>query len=755
MPEQREQTDLPLRASLGEIAKTSAHALAEELAPSAAPIPGEALPSFDLPTDRPITTTRALAAELAQNKAAGVLHAAGAMGGATALVLRALSQKTRTRIIAITKDNDSARALAADASFLLGARDADDAEADGGASFGQVLLYLPNESSPYAAESPNRRGAQTRLSTLFHLAIELPWSVLVCPISALSRKVVPRDEVLEHADLLIAGQEINRDLLIERLTTRGYLRSPLCEDPGSLAVRGALLDVWTPTAELPVRIEFYGDLVMSIKSFDPEAQRTIREVPEVWLSPVREAILTPENVERARSRVRAACDAVDLPSSKTRTLLDDVLMGRSFFGSEGFLPAYVDLEALSSYLPSDALVVLEDPAACASALRDELGRATADEAQKNREPHFPLSAFYEPEARVSTWIEKRPVLCLHRSVIAGASAEPGSLERFEAADENTPSLGTFDQSDLERAIKNARASHGKTGALDPLVRRIEAWQEHGMRVVLAARAETQVERLTTLLRHRDLKAKARLGLFDPALLDDPDPGVKASVFVVVGSLARGVVAPAEGLVLVTEEEIFGARAHRRAARAQSTKATARHFLEDLRSLSVGDFVVHVEHGIGRYLGLIHKDIKKSRVTPSISSRSNTLEATSSICRFIDSTRSRNSRAARARPSWIASVDRPLPRPSRGYRKTCARWPTSSCASTPSAKPPWATRSLRRTTSSGPSRPPSPSTRLRIRRGPSQKCTRISRSHRSWTDSSAATSVLARPKSRCAPRSAWL
>src|SRR4029079_7349930 len=135
-------------------------------------------------------------------------------------------------------------------------------------------------------------------------------------------------------------------------------------------------------AEVPVRIEFYGDLVMSIKAFDPEDQRTVREVREVWLSPAREAILTPGNVDRARDRVRAACDAVDFPSSKARALVDDVVSGRSFFGAEGFLPAYCELVGLASYLPDDVTVVLEDPPAITSALRDEVGRAAADEREK-------------------------------------------------------------------------------------------------------------------------------------------------------------------------------------------------------------------------------------------------------------------------------------------------------------------------------------------------------------------------------------
>jgi transcription-repair coupling factor (superfamily II helicase) len=631
MPASSRDHDSSLTATLGELAGPDAlepRALDEE-EPSAL----EVLGGLEIPTDRPVTTARELATRvLAPPPGPRLVHATGVAGGAAGLVLRALAGSTKRPIVAVTADVDAARALAADASFLLGAPDADDAEADGATTLGQVLLYLPNEASPYADVNPDRRGAQTRLATLFHLAMGLPFAVLVCPIAALARKVVPKDEVLEHAELLVTGQEIDRDALAARLATTGYARSPLVEDPGSFAVRGALLDVWAPSAELPVRIEFYGDLVMSIKTFEPDEQRTRAEVPEVWLSPAREAILTPDNVDRARERVRGACDAIDLPSSKARALVDDVASGRSFFGAEGFLPAYVDLAPLASYLADDAVVVLEDPPALTRALRDEVGRALADEAHKARDAHFPPSDFYASEEDVARWIGGRAALALHRTGVVGEAADAGSLERFETAPEDAPSLATQDQSDLERAIKAARLSHGKQGALDPLVRRVRAWQEAGLRVVIAARAETQVERLVTLLRHRDVQVRAALDTTrghaggrgaDPAatglaagasiLASWSRAASPGTAVVVVGHLARGVVAPTEGLALVTEEEIFGARAHRRAARAAASAGTARPFLEDLRNLAVGDFVVHAEHGIGRYLGLTHKEVGGSKV----------------------------------------------------------------------------------------------------------------------------------------------
>lgn len=598
--------DAPLHATFAEITGFGSLELPRAVTPT---IPEEVLPSYELPSDRVVTTARDLATTTLASK--GPHHVVSCVGSAPALVLRALTKSTKRKIIAITSDTDAARALFADVSFLLAGKDADEPDA-GQTTLGDVLFFPPNEASPYADVAPDRRSAEARIAALFHLAVDLPWRVLVCPIQALVRKIVPRDEVLEHAELVVTEQEVDRDALIKRLAAAGYVRSPIVEDPGTFAVRGALLDVWPPNAGFPARIELYGDLVMSVKSFDPETQKTLTEIKEVWLPQAREAVLSPQNLERAKERVRAICDAIDLPSTKARALLDDVLTGRSFFGAEGFLPAYIDPAPLASYLPDDAVIVLEDPAAITKALREEIERAETDYARATREVRFPVASFYEDEPATTKWLAQKTVLALHRTGIAGQTEDPHSIERFEVTPEEALSLGTLDQADLERAIKSARASRGKTAALEPLVRRILAWQEQGFRIVIAARAETQVERLVTLLRHRELSVRARLGAFDPAILEDPE--ALTTAFVVRGALARGVIAIAERLVLVTEEEVFGARAHRRAARAdKSATKSAKPFLEDLRSLSVGDYVVHENHGIGKYQGLVHKQVGTSTI----------------------------------------------------------------------------------------------------------------------------------------------
>lgn len=564
------------------------------------------LPAVELPADRRVFRAQDLAAHVAALDEPGLVHATGAHGSMTALAARATALKTEKPVVLVTADLESARRLADDLAFLWGA------QADEDTAQGEILVFSANEASPYADVNPDRRAAMARLMTLFHLAHELPWRFLVVPATALARKVVPRNVVLENSDLIVAEEEIDRDALIERLMATGYLRVPVVEDPGTFAVRGALLDIWPPSADLPVRVELYGDLILSLRLFDPVAQRSIgsedgspepsrgREVKEVWLPPAREAILTEEAAERAREVVRGLCDAVNMPSSKTRVLIEDVLSGRSFFGAEGFLPAYYALEPLSSYLPDNALVLLDDPASITRAIRDELGRAIADAAEKIRDPHLPMGELFEEEPEITAWLASRTAIALHRTPVVGDTTLD-DLERFEAAPEDTPTLASQDQAELERAIQAVRSSKGKQSALDPLIQRIESWRDSGLSVVIAARAETQAERLVSLLApHVPVKAGGR---FEPQILDSLDPGGES--LVVTGPLSRGVIAPAEALVLVTEEEIFGRRSHR-AARQTGRKAKA--FLEDLRALQVGDYVVHVEHGVGKYQGLVHQDV---------------------------------------------------------------------------------------------------------------------------------------------------
>jgi transcription-repair coupling factor (superfamily II helicase) len=589
----------PLTSTLEEHTGLSA----DELAPPAAPDePLEPLPPLLAPEGVTASRLREVAARVRSLGSKERLDVAGVRGCAGPAIVAAIVREGR-RVVFVTDDLDSARRAAQDLGFLVrGKIDADSEET----GEGDVLVFAAGESSPYADVSPDRRAAMSRVATLSHLAQDRPWRVLIVPAAGLARKVVPRKELASRATLVVAESEIDREALVRSLSDAGYLRVPIVEDPGSFAVRGSLLDIWPPSSDAPVRVELYGELVLSMKAFDPIDQKTVRaaaDIKQLWLPPAREAILDRGTVARARERVTQLAEMIDWPTTKTRALVDDVVNGRPFFGAEAFLPAYYDeLDPLLAYVSPDAVVVLEDPPVLTRAVRSEIERARTDAQQKAvAGPAFLVGAFYREEEEIARDLGTRRVVALHRTPVAGEAE--GGMSTFETA-RDALDLASRSNDDLTRAVKAARASRGKNAALAPLVRRVAHWQGHGLRVFLAARAQTQAERLVMLLRHQGVECRARLAAFDPTWLD----GGGTALEVVVGPLSRGVVLPADGLVLVTEEEIFGARAHRRKERKERQGDTARPFLEDLRSLSPGDYVVHGEHGIGRYQGLVHKQV---------------------------------------------------------------------------------------------------------------------------------------------------
>ncbi len=537
---------------------------------------------IELSSDRPLLSLEQLIRRARDQRR---LRVVGASPGATALCVRRLLARPAAEaspIVVVTRDVDSGRALVADLRFLARAR---------------ATLFDMGEQSPYADAVPDRRAAQQRLATLHRLCDPDASLLVVVPAPALARKVVPRARVLARTLSLALGEEIDRDAITRALSDAGYLRVPLVEDPGTLSVRGALLDVWPVGRALPVRIELDGDTIVNLRAFDPSDQRGRDALMGVALPPAREAL--PDDDEVAiRERIRDRCDAVNWPSTRTRALIDDLVDGRAFFGAGAFLPAFGALAPLTEQLPPDALLVLEEPSAIATAVEEERARGERDAFDHTEQPHFPASDFYVDAGTLDGWLEERRIIALCQSPVIGE--QQGVLAALSRVDDDTPTIATHDQRPLAQRLAAARAADGHAAALDPLIAQLEAWLDEGLRVVISARATTQAERLCAMLSHRDVEAALVEADVDPLL------GGRG-LSVAVGDLERGVVAPTEGVALLTEEEVFGSRAHRRKVRKPGKRKTSQ-LLEDLRSLAAGELVVHSDHGIGRYEGLIHREV---------------------------------------------------------------------------------------------------------------------------------------------------
>jgi transcription-repair coupling factor (superfamily II helicase) len=540
-------------------------------------LPDELVTRLDLPMDRPLVTL----AQIAQRApAAGVYHAVGSGGCGAALVARHFIEAGAPSVVIVAANSDGARRVAADVGSFAESLPVRGPLARGLGELAQALVLIASDGSAYAEVHPDRRAAMTRAGALHHIATNRPWRFLVTTAAALVRRVAPPHLLVSSGVDLAVGGELDLESTVRRFVAGGYLRVPVVEDAGSFAVRGGVLDVWGPAASYPVRVELAGDTIVSLRRFEADDQRTVGELASVSLGPAREAVVTSAAAGRARELVRSLCDEVNLPSTKTRHLVEDVAAGKVFFGAEGFLPAYCDPVPLHEYFAPEVPIVIEDATSVLAAIRAELEAAAVGYEQRANLPRFPLEMLHATPTELVRMLTERRTVALHRSGVAGA-ANVASLDILDTVPPDAPTLALHDHEDLTRAVKSARAAHGKQGALGPLVERIELWTERGLEVAVVARASTQAQRVSALLSHRGV-----------------------DVPVVTASLARGILAPAEGFALVTEEEIFGQRAHRSRAQRRSPRAV----LEDLRALAPGDLVVHVEHGIGRYLGLVRREV---------------------------------------------------------------------------------------------------------------------------------------------------
>lgn len=528
----------------------------------------------------------------------------GLPSSSLALLLTEGARRGAPPMLVVTPDQDAAFACAADLRFFgVAAGSGEDAL--------PVLRFPAPDTSPFLQVASDRKAAMERVAALCHLAHGLPWQFLVAPVGALLRKVAPRDALKARSRQLHVTDVIERDELVELLIGSGYLRVPIVEDPGSFAVRGSLVDVYPPHAEGPVRLELDDELVASIKQFDPDTQRTVAERDHVFIHPARQTLSDLATRRRVRERVSDLCDAFDTPTKRRNELLDELDSGRSLLGADALLPAYYDhLETLLDYLPRALRCVVVDPTAVARVAREELERAHADRASRiEAVPAYEVDALYVSTHALRDALTEHPIASVHTLAVGGMPEDDESpLAVFEAVStERVDALGGEDHALLRAQLAQYR-KEGGFDALSPLAVAIRGFLESGLRVLVTARTRTQGDRTLGLLRSYGLPVDKSIEPFSPDHLRAP---IRGHVQVVVGELSRGFLLAAAGLVCLTEGEVFGEKPSRSAARkARRTKSEA--FLDDLSALSVGDFIVHVEHGIGRYLGLEKKQVPISR-----------------------------------------------------------------------------------------------------------------------------------------------
>jgi len=407
--------------------------------------------------------------------------------------------------------------------------------------------------------------------------------IIVTPRSALSLRVPSREILLRSTHRISVADSLDRDVLVARLVGLGYQRMALVEEPGEVAVRGDIIDVFPPQLATPLRIELWGDEVDSIRSFDPASQRSQTKCSTALLPPPRELLFDRDGVIDRSQAIREEAAEQGVPAAEIDELIGSLLRGHVPPGAESLAPLIQpETESFFDYLPADALVILEEP----------------DEGEARFEQIFGEIESNHQAATGERLTVALDDLLLHPEAIGAALAErePVKLERLDIVDAEGDmgrhAVDTQTQDELRRELTTTR-SHDH--ALSPLVDRCQQWLSDRWRVVIACSSLSSAERLKSLLDEYDLEGQ---------LATDPRPvwhwSLPGRLEFRVIEISEGFVWPQQALAVVTDEEIFGIRERRRSR----TGWREGQRLDGIAQLAPGDFLVHHDHGIGIYRGLM-------------------------------------------------------------------------------------------------------------------------------------------------------
>jgi transcription-repair coupling factor (superfamily II helicase) len=444
----------------------------------------------------------------------------------------------------------------------------------------EVVVFPAWDCLPYDRVSPNPDIVGRRIEALTRLLEPAPGArLVVATVNALLQRVAPRAALAGAGFRAAKGGRVDVDALMAFLARNGYVRSQTVREPGEFAVRGGIVDLFPPGTEEPLRLDLFGDELEAIRAFDPMSQRTTGERASVELGPMAELSLDEASVARFRAGYRERFGAVldDDP------LYEAVSAGRRHPGTEHWLPLFHErLETLFDYLPG-AAVSLDDQAEAAADARfvqiGEFFEARRQLQSVERKADVPVYKPLPPDLLYPTRDELDALLAGRAVVALSPFAPPEGVQAIDAggrrgrdfADARTnPDVNVFD------AVKEHLADVRKAGR----------------RPVVAAWSAGSRDRLLSVLEGHGIPGLAAAD--DWPAVGRMAPGTAA---VVVLGIEHGFVAG--DAAVVTEQDILGDRL----ARPQRKKRRAQNFIAELSTLSEGDYVVHVDHGIGRYEGL--------------------------------------------------------------------------------------------------------------------------------------------------------
>ena len=553
------------------------------------------------------------------NRGARVISISGLVAGpARALVLAALQHQTAKHFALVVPAQRDLENWERDIGFwycaLRGVNECGDA----------VTVLPASESDPYAGGSPHAETLERRALALWRLA-RRQQDFLLLTSRALARRTVTPSDILKAGAVLRRGEDASPEELADKLIASGYVR----EDPigaiGEFSMRGGILDVWPPGHDAPVRIEFFGDTVDSIREFDPETQLSTTQLPQVEIAPMRELIVRAADFREWAAQARARWqDPRFARSLRDRTDFADE--GEDFPGWEWLISIVRDRNAsIFDYL-QDAVLMIDEPVAVENFLVDAFHTLEERYAENDAADDLGLrpDELYLSADELRSEIDR-----VQRVEVRALGRTAAKIDQEIALDAEQPKISVgkerakrkllflfphqdgggqrppLNDGEIAWQAQSVMRYHGR---LPDLARDVIERRNSGTTSLFVMPSRGVAERVTEIL--RDYEVNARLTSFD-----DTSEFASADAIVTSGRLSGGFELPRARLIVQIEGDLFDEAAEpaleRRATaikREKKRRARAAAFLSDFRDLKVGDYVVHIDHGIARFGGLVTLDL---------------------------------------------------------------------------------------------------------------------------------------------------
>ncbi|MFN6963792.1 MAG: transcription-repair coupling factor [Pyrinomonadaceae bacterium] len=521
---------------------------------------------------------------------------------AKAFVLARLQRRAGKTLVVVTDSNSSLDTFDCDLRFWTS--NLADAPTDGGEP--PSIVSIPSfDTDVYSGVSPHAETEERRATALWRLTKRRPGFVVTTARALVGRTIAP-EQIRDLGAVLRRDEDFAPDELVDRLAAAGYVREDPIYNVGQFSIRGGIFDIWSPGEEQPVRVEFFGDTVDSIRAFDPDTQLSTGQLKETAIAPMREFAASAEDMREwalfAEDRFGDERFARNL-----RDRTDFAEAGETFSGWEFLLPLSKPLTGtLFDYLDDSVLVVDEPPVIeqTLGSLYDDLGRRYRQTLDLGDVALEPKELFLEPEElRERIGSSPRVELRALGKTAAAIDEQFGMLDsgRSEvrvqgAAPENNSELGTLNaepftplflfptaerSTDIEITSRSTRKFGGDIRQFS------EAIRSDRVTSLLVMQTTGLAERLNDVLREYDASV--------------------APESLIVGDLSGGFELPSARLTVYTEIDVFGESQHAEIGTRTTAPKRARSnvgaFISDFRDLKQGDYVVHVDHGIGRFEGL--------------------------------------------------------------------------------------------------------------------------------------------------------